>query len=577
MKTLAAPLTESGERLGAIYDRLLGASVLALFLIVYILPLGYRPLFSPDETRYAEIPREMLSTGDWVVPRLNGLRYFEKPPLGYWVNAVSLRVLGSNPFAVRLPGVLAVALTAFLVYFFTRRLSGNPSTGLLGAIVYLTSTEVYTVGTFSVLDNLLNFCITAGMIAFHCAVRAEQIARQRILSALSGIAFGGAFLTKGFLGFVVPVIVFLPWLAWSGQLRAGLARAWPALATALIVSAPWALSIHLRESDFWRYFFWEEHVRRFLADNAQHNHGALYFLKYLPALAFPWVFFLPATCAGLSTDDGPRPGKVSVYFLWFWLLLPFVFFSASNGKLITYILPCFPPLAILTALGLTSYLSRGRRRLFDKGQLFVSGVFALLLLAVVAAQTTDRFDAFFRAEEGVKTLLIAAALLLGTVSGIFAVRANRPRAKLLGCMLSIVPLLAVTQAAMPDSIIERKAPGVLLSRMAVQLAPDPVVVSNSGIARAAAWYFRRDDIYMTVRGGELLYGLDYPDAANRYLDEAAFGELIRGSAGLHDVVMVCKRDCGKGYESLMPADAQRYDYGPYTLWHVPRVRSSTGN
>ena len=87
-------------------------AVVALFLLIYILPLGVRPMVIPDETRYAEVPREMLASGDWVVPHLNGLRFFHKPPLGYWLNATSMMLFGENAFAVRLPSAMSVGISA---------------------------------------------------------------------------------------------------------------------------------------------------------------------------------------------------------------------------------------------------------------------------------------------------------------------------------------------------------------------------------------------------------------------------------------------------------------------------------
>ena len=102
--------------------------VFILFLLIYIVPLNVRPLVIPDETRYAEIGREMVETGDWIAPRLDGLRYFEKPVLGHWLNALSIKMLGENAFAVRLPSALAAGLSAMMLFFLVRRFAGDAST-----------------------------------------------------------------------------------------------------------------------------------------------------------------------------------------------------------------------------------------------------------------------------------------------------------------------------------------------------------------------------------------------------------------------------------------------------------------
>ena len=109
--------------------------IIALFFLLYIVPLGVRPMLIPDEFRYAEIPREMLETGDWVVPHLDGLRYFEKPVLGYWLNAIGIAMFGENAFAIRLPSALAVGLSALLIFFLVQRFAGEKLLGLILVII----------------------------------------------------------------------------------------------------------------------------------------------------------------------------------------------------------------------------------------------------------------------------------------------------------------------------------------------------------------------------------------------------------------------------------------------------------
>lgn len=337
------------------------------YLLIYVAPLAYRPLISPDETRYAEIPREMIEHADWVVPRLNGLRYFEKPPMGYWANAFSLMVFGENNFGVRAVGVICAGLTSILVYVLGLRTGAGRKTALLGAGVYLSFAEVYLVGTFSVLDNLLTFFLCLGVAIFHCSVDETAARRAAWLAFFSGVAFGCAFLTKGFLGFVLPAIVLLPWLIWTRSFGASLPLIGLAIAGAGLVSFPWSIMIHLQEPDFWRYFFFEEHVRRFFSDKAQHEQPFYYFIMLLPGLAFPWVFLSGAACAGLYSTKRCGPARSTVRLLCLWLIVPFVFFSVSNGKLTTYILPCFAPAAVLMVVGLRTYFSSARTMLLSSG------------------------------------------------------------------------------------------------------------------------------------------------------------------------------------------------------------------
>ena len=126
-------------------------------LILTLLPLGSRPLFTPDETRYAEIPREMIADGNWLVPRLCGLRYFEKPPLGYWLTALSFRALGLNPFAARLPDAILILLTGGLLSFFCRRWGEGEEVALAAGLIFLSFTMTRVLSLTNLPDPSLVF------------------------------------------------------------------------------------------------------------------------------------------------------------------------------------------------------------------------------------------------------------------------------------------------------------------------------------------------------------------------------------------------------------------------------------
>ena len=138
--------------------------IASLFVLLYLMPLSVRPLFIPDETRYAEVPREMIATGDWMVPHLNGLRYFEKPVMGYWLTALSLKVFGENNLAVRLPSALAAGITMLLILLLCSASGASgPFISWLAALIFMTSGGVALIGTFAVLDSVLAMFLTATM------------------------------------------------------------------------------------------------------------------------------------------------------------------------------------------------------------------------------------------------------------------------------------------------------------------------------------------------------------------------------------------------------------------------------
>ena len=284
-----------------------GALLLSFFLLAYILPLGARSLVVPDETRYAEIPREMIAGGDWIVPHLNGLRYFEKPALGYWVHAGVLLLFGENNFSVRLPSALAVGLSALLIFALARlparkRDGEDDFPAVLAALVFLSCFEVFGIGNTAVLDSLFSFLLTASITAFFFASEEQPgSGRERGFLLLAGLSCGLAFLTKGFLAFAVPVLALVPYLIWQRRYRDLLRMGWLPLLVAILTALPWSIAIHLREPDFWRFFFWNEHVRRFMAENAQHKESFWFFLLTAPGMFFPWIFMVPAAVPGVKT------------------------------------------------------------------------------------------------------------------------------------------------------------------------------------------------------------------------------------------------------------------------------------
>lgn len=278
--------------------------LISIYFLVYILPLGVSPAFVPDETRYAEISREMLNSEDYIVPRINGLRYFEKPVLGYWFNSLSIHLFGENSFAIRFPSALSAGLSALMVYILGYMFAGGITAGFFSAAIFLTFMGVFVIGQFSVLDSMFSLFVTAGMIVFRLADTSVCGTRKRFFYLLIlGILTGLAFLVKGFLAFVIPIVSIAPFLIWEKRVREILSIPWLPLAAAIAVSLPWALAIHAKEPDYWNFFIFHEHIKRFMGENAQHSQPFWYFILVFPALALPWTFLFPAMISGMKKEE----------------------------------------------------------------------------------------------------------------------------------------------------------------------------------------------------------------------------------------------------------------------------------
>ncbi len=527
--------------------------IAGLYVAAYLVPLATRPLIIPDETRYAEIPREMIVSGDWIVPRLNGLRYFEKPDLGYWLNAISMGLLGPNRFAVRLPAALAAGLTAALLSMLISRCSEDRLWSVLSCAVLLTCVFFYGIGTFAVLDMPLTFFLTGAMVCFFLAYRAQGKER-RLPEVFCGVFCGLAFLTKGFLAFAVPLVAIVPFMLWENRGRDLPRLLWrPALA-ALLVVLPWSIAIHVREPDFWRFFFWHEHVRRFLSDQPQHPEPFWFFLPVLLVATFPWTLVVPAAVSGLKRQRNRDRSLLRYCLCWF--LLPLLFFSASRGKLATYLLPCMPPLAILVSAGSITYLRGGKQKLFNGGAYLGSGGFALaaVLLVLCVFSPVEIFPIHSRGEE--YRWVLATSSLISWAAALCA--AGRLRAlghKLLFFALGPAVLMMLAGTVIPDEAKEGKAPDEFLARYAGRATSRTTLVVDHRLVRAVCWFWKRDDLLVTGGDGELEYGLEQADAAGRLLTVGQLRELAGRASPGRPVILIAKARRYREWQDSLPEPA----------------------
>ncbi len=536
--------------------------LVALYVFLYLFPLPFRPLASPDEVRYGEIAREMLASGDWVSPHFNGVRYFEKPALGHWLNAMSLAVFGENAFAVRLPVALATGLTALIVFALARRFLGV-STAVFATLIFLTTFLVAGVGTFALLDAFLGLFLTAALAAYYVALRSAP-ADRRIWLIACGVACGAAFLVKGFLALAIPVIVAAPYLVAHKRWRELVVSPWWPIAAAAVVALPWSVLVQLREPDFWQYFFWVEHVQRFTADDAQHAAPFWYYAAYLPLTGWPWILLLPAAVIGLRRGGGAYRDFVG--YLVIWVALPLLFFSASRGKLATYMLPCFAPLSILLAAGLERYLAAGYTRAWRVAGGLVALVFLAMLMLLVAAQNGAFGAPPFSAGEYGRWATFWAALLMGAFGGVLAFGGRESRARVAGIAAAGAALLIPLHFALPQQALDNLAPAGAVARYAA--GTDTVIVSDAPLFGTAAWVLKRADIYV-ASPGEIDYGLSYSEAKSRLLDGPAFAELLAANRGRRDVLLVCVPSTEEELKTWLPSGARREQQGNVIVWRVP--------
>ena len=345
-------MADERPRSGGAAARLAPALAAACLILLLVWNLGGAPLLEPDEGRYTEVPREMLASGDFVTPHLNGVLYFEKPPLHYWLNAAAIRLFGLSEFTARLWSALFGLAGIALAWRLGRSVAG-PRAGLLAAAALGTSPLWIAIGRLATLDMTLTFFLTATLTCFWIAQEAND--RRRGRAAWHG-AFGAAaraVLAKGLIGIVIPgAVVFLYLLATR---RWGVLKRVPwltGIALFLAIAVPWHVLAAARNPDFLWFYFVHEHLLRYATPVAERQEPFWYFLAVVLLGCAPWSGLLPSL-ARLVPWRSAREGLAEhrgEAFLLIWAGFVVVFFSLSQSKLIPYVLPALPPLAVLVGV-----------------------------------------------------------------------------------------------------------------------------------------------------------------------------------------------------------------------------------
>jgi 4-amino-4-deoxy-L-arabinose transferase len=531
------------------------------FVLFYLLPLMTHGLWIPDETRYGQISQEMLLSGNWVAPHFMNIRYFEKPIAGYWMIAIGQAIFGDNLFGVRIASAVSTGVSVWLAYLLARKLWNDPRISAACALLYMSFGLIAGQAGYANLDPQFTLWVNLSLVAVWFAIDSTT-AKARLGSwALLGAACGIGLMTKGFLALLLPVLIALPYMIWQRRFGELLRYGLVAVLVAALVSVPWALAVHLREPDFWRFFFWHEHIRRFAAvDDAQHARPWWFYLPLLFAATLPWAVLLPSTL--IRTWRERREAKTAFLALWF--VLPLAFFSLSSGKLPTYIMPCLFPLALLMGHTVVKWLEQRHTKALRLNGVINTVLASVALIALIYLQVTKEI---YENTEMFSLSLVFIVLIGWIIAN--ALQIMRPLTMWAMPALGIGLLVALLPAAMPAQIVDSKMPDQFIAEHQQALSEASSLLSNDlGAASALAWRLKRPQVDLFNTVGELKYGLDDPAMAARKVGLADVGQWMTDARKKGSVAVVMRVNSTQEAQEieLLPADGKHYQRGNLQIY-----------
>lgn len=526
--------------------------LLTLALSVWFgLFLGSRPLNNPDEGRYTEIPREMAATGDYVTPRLNGVKYFEKPPLVYWLSALTFEVVGPltgtngvNEWTARFWGAAFALAGGLMTYAAGRALYGR-ATGWWAALVASSCILYYGLSRIILLDMVVGVTMAGALFAFIVGVREAAGPRRRWLFMAFYVCMALATLTKGLIGFLLPCLVAFTWLLVFNQWKA-LRPCYPVVGALVLlaITVPWHVLAALRNPSVdglvwpgyahglelhhagqdpgWMWFYFvREHFLRFTTTEHGRFEPAWFFLPVLVAGLFPWVVFAwQSVRHSLAGGWRERGRHLEAWFLVLWIVLIVAFFSKSQSKLITYISPVFPAAAVLIG----HYLAKAWAERSGRGLRAGLWVFAGLVFVLAVAAAVYPLPA---KQAALAPQLLPWRFFVGTVlaGGALAVILCLRRGTVRGALISlgVTCVLFFASANLVAGLFDDRSTKPFAAVLKSRLQPSDALYVVSDYAQDLPVYTART-VSVVNYAGELQYGIEAePEkTASRFIKTAAF-------------------------------------------------------
>jgi len=472
-------------------------------LVIWCGNLEYRKLSLSDEGRYSEIPRYMAASGDWLTPRLNGIKYFEKPPLQYWATAAAYKAFGEHHWTARLWPALTGFLGVLLMFHVGARLYGRDA-GVYAALV-LGSSLLYTLmGHILTLDMGLTFFMTLALAGILLALDPRADAKtNRLWMHVAAAGCALATLSKGLIGIVLPGAVVVLYMLVKRDFS--FLRKLHLVSGGLIfiaICAPWFIAVSVVNPEFPQFFFIHEHLQRYTSTIHQRYQSWYFFIPILMLGILPWLITMfDAVLRAFKRDRGTQFD--STLFLLLWTGFIFIFFSASDSKLPSYILPIFPALALLIGSHLTTI--EGRTLSWQLAPIALIGLAGLFAVPYTVKLASVSIPAELYRDQMPWLYAAAAALLVGSAAAmVFGWRGHVRRAVVACAFTGLVSAQLVLTSE--DALSPAHSTYHVAQQLKPWLKPDIPFYSVGSYEQTLPFYLKRT-VTLVAFQDEMAFGL----------------------------------------------------------------------
>ncbi|MCX5815699.1 MAG: glycosyltransferase family 39 protein [Proteobacteria bacterium] len=504
--------------------------ILLFSYVFFFYGMGEYSLKEPDEGRYAEIPREMIELNDYTVPHLNYVRYFEKPPLFYWAVAASYKLFGVNEWSFRFANAFSAFLCMLSLYIFVRRWFGERA-AFLSSIVLISSFGFFSMARIVTIDMFFTLWLSLSLFCFLGYYRE----RKPLFIYFFYVFLAFATLSKGIVAIIlliVTIIIFLLIEKKTSFIKE--MRIIKGIIIYGVIALPWFIAISLKESEFFYFFVIDQHFLRFFTAKHKRTGSLFYFLPVLIGGMFPWSILIPRSIISLW-----KRSEIRLFLIWSGIVL--LFFSVSKSKLPPYILPVFPPLAIVIGCFFDDIWDRVAGITLEAAIYII--IFILFAIAPflfwnttvigwVSQISTEAIYVF----QSLKVVLICVSILSAIIVFALFFRRFTTYASLFLILSSFsflfVSLLMVLNIKTIDSLNSTKGLSNTINR---NIHEGDLLINYGAYDQTLPFYTRRNVVIAAYKG-ELEMGSKYKDAKNIFISEDDFIKLLKSEKRVFSVL-----------------------------------------